>query len=265
MPLLHSFWSHWFKKTKSMHWDRDSFPHIRLNYKKVVVQPPTVASRPKSANFVIIRTCSLSFGSTIPKELYFSPSLRYLLAAMLWYGRMLTFFLSPGRFATNFAVCAILVSSSFTPLTSGMRMLMAVWWFVDSEGEGVASGRWWLCVDSEGEGVVSGRWWLCVDLLTAKGRGRRGFPSFSSHVAELGKDGEDLGFGSHVRQQLQLEVHDGSPAPARPSPDVSPIAHFGSGGSACLWWWWWWWWWLFGWPLCSDISHSQSLPCAKVD
>ncbi|XP_076450215.1 uncharacterized protein LOC143286516 isoform X2 [Babylonia areolata] len=40
----------------------------------------------------------------------------------------------------------------------------------------------------------------------------------------------DLGFGSPIRKQLQMEVHDGSSPRGRPSPDVSPIAVFEGSG-----------------------------------
>ena len=70
--------------------------------------------------------------------------------------------------------------------------------------------------------------WVCAGLLTVRGRRLRGFPSVSSDT-ENGEDGTELGFGSQVRQQLQMEVHGGSSPLQRASPDVSPIACLRSG------------------------------------
>ncbi|KAL8609571.1 hypothetical protein ACOMHN_000627 [Nucella lapillus] len=62
-----------------------------------------------------------------------------------------------------------------------------------------------------------------------RGRFRQslGFPPLDGDVDHEA----DLGFGSPIRKQLQMEVHDGSSPRERPSPDVSPIAAFGSDGS----------------------------------
>ncbi|KAK7486689.1 hypothetical protein BaRGS_00022090 [Batillaria attramentaria] len=57
----------------------------------------------------------------------------------------------------------------------------------------------------------------------------RRFISMESDDGGEHLDDVDIAFGDGVRQQLQMEIHDGtSPPPCRPSPNVSPIAFSGT-------------------------------------